>query len=443
MPNTIRIKRRATGGSSGAPASLATAELAFNEVDNTLYIGFGDNGAGFATSIPAIGGSGSFVTLGSSQTITGLKDFSTAVPTVSATLLAADNSTKVATTQWVKAQSYLTGNQTISITGDATGSGSTAISLTLANTGVGSGTYTKVTVDTKGRVTSATTLSATDIPTLTASKISDFDTQVRTSRLDQMSAPTTDVSINGYKLTNLADPVSPQDAATKNYVDTAVQGLDIKPSVRVATTANVNISAPGNPFDGVTLSAGNRVLLLGQATGHQNGLWVWNGAAVAMTRPADSASGAVLTAGSFVFVEEGTNADNGYVLATDGAVTVGTTTQTWTQFSGAGQITAGAGLTKTGNTLDIGGTANRITVNADSIDIASTYVGQTSITTLGTISSGTWQATVVGLQYGGTGANLSGAADGSIFKKSGTALVVATEGTDYLSANSTINGGTF
>lgn len=442
MANTIRIKRRATGGSAGAPASLGTAELAFNEVDGILYIGFGDNGAGYATSIPAIGGSGAYVTLGSSQTVTGAKDFST-VPTVSAALLGTDNSTKVATTQWVKGQSYLTGNQTISITGDATGSGSTAITLTLANTGVGAGTYTKVTVDTKGRVTSATTLSASDIPTITASKISDFDTQVRTNRLDQLAAPTTDVSWNGYKITNLANPVNPQDAATKNYVDTAIQGLDIKASARVATMTNISISAPGATIDGVTMASGNRVLLLNQNTPSQNGLWVWNGAVAALTRPTDAASTSVLTAGAFVFVEEGTYADNGYVLATDNPVTVDVTSQSWVQFSGAGQITPGAGLTKTGNTLDVGGTANRITVNADSIDIASTYVGQASITTLGTIASGTWQASIVGLAYGGTGANLSAAADGSIFKKSGTALVAATEGTDYLSSSSTIYGGTF
>lgn len=442
MANTIRIKRRGVGGSAGAPASLATAELAFNEVDGVLYIGFGDNGAGYATSIPAIGGSGAYVTLGSSQTVSGLKDFST-VPTVSASLQNSDNSTKVATTQWVKALGYLTGNQTISLTGDATGSGSTSIEVTLANSGVAAGTYTKVTVDAKGRVTSATTLSASDIPTLTASKISDFDLQVRTSRLDQMAAPTTDVSWNGYKITGLANPINAQDAATKSYVDTAVQGLDIKASVRVASTTDVLLSAPGATIDGVSLSAGNRVLLLNQDTASQNGLWVWNGAVAAMTRPADSTSATVLTAGAFVFVEEGTNADNGFVLSTDNPVTVDVTAQTWVQFSGAGQITAGAGLTKTGNTLNVGGTADRITVGTDAVDIASTYAGQTSITTLGTISAGTWQASVVGLAYGGTGANLSAAADGAIFKKSGAALVAATEGTDYLSAASVIYGGTF
>ena len=74
-------------------------------------------------------------------------------------------------------------------------------------------------------------------------------------------------------------------------------------------------------------------------------------------------------------------------------------------FSGAGEITAGGGLTKTGNTIDAVGTTNRILVNADSIDISPNYVGQTSITTLGTIATGTWQGTILGSTYGGTGVN--------------------------------------
>ena len=105
------------------------------------------------------------------------------------------------------------------------GNGSTVLPLggagAMADTGT-PGTYTKVTTDAKGRVTSGTTLSASDIPTLTASKISDFDTKVRTSRLDQMAAPTASVSFNSQKLTNLADPAVNSDGANKGYVDTAV-----------------------------------------------------------------------------------------------------------------------------------------------------------------------------------------------------------------------------
>lgn len=500
MANIIRIKRRSAAGAAGAPGALATSELAYNEADNILYVGYGDNGSGTATSIKALAGEGSYVTLGTAQTLSALKTFtagavfSTVVPTMTADLSLSDNSTKIATTAFVKGQGYLSENQSITVSGDATGSGTTAITLTLANSGVTAGTYTKLTVNAKGLVTSATSLSASDIPTLTASKISDFDTQVRTNRLDQLAAPSAAVSMNGQLLTNLAEPVSAQDAATKNYVDTAVQGLDVKQSVRAASSVDVTLSAPGATIGGVTMANGNRVLLFGQSAAEENGIYVYNGASSALTRAADADTATKLTPGSFFFVEEGTRADNGYVLVTDGPITLGTTALTFTQFSGAGQITAGAGLTKTGNQLDIGagtgiavnaddialtgqalafhnlatsglvvrtgagtvaarsltGTSDRLTISdGDGIsgnptfDIASTYVGQTSLTTLGTISTGTWQGTAIALGYGGTGANLSSASDGSIFKKSGTALVAATAGTDYLNDSSTISGGTF
>lgn len=217
MANTIRIKRR-TSGAPGAPSSLSNAELAFNEVDDVLYYGKGTGGVGgTATTIPAIGGAGAFMTLATSQTISGNKTFTGTVDLTGGTATAAtqasgDNSTKVATTAFVKSIGYLTGNQTIAVSGDASGSGTTAITLTLASVGT-AGTYTKVTTDAKGRVTSGTTLSATDIPTLTASKISDFDTQVRTNRLDQLANPTAQVSLNNQTITNLADPVNAQDAA--------------------------------------------------------------------------------------------------------------------------------------------------------------------------------------------------------------------------------------
>lgn len=297
---------------------------------------------------------------------------------------------------------YLTGNQNISITGDASGSGATAITLTLASVGT-AGTYTKVTTDAKGRVTSGTTLSASDIPTLTASKISDFDTQVRTSRLDQMAAPTSDVAFNNMKITGLADPIAAQDAATKNYVDLAIQGLDPKQSVKVATTGNITLSGE-QAIDGVNTFHGERVLVKDQTNAAQNGIYqVVSGAAWERTLDANAWNELI---GAYVFVEQGTtNGDNGYLFTIDAGGTLGTTAITISQFSGAGQITAGAGLTKTGNQIDVVGTANRVTVNADSIDIAATYVGQSSITTLGTITTGTWNGSVIATTRGGTGLN--------------------------------------
>lgn len=230
----------------------------------------------------------------------------------------------------------------------------------------------------------------------------DFDTEVRTNRLDQMAAPTADVSFNNVKITGLADPTSAQDAATKNYVDSVAQGLNVKASVRAATTGNITLSGE-QTVDTVPLVTGDRVLVKNQTAPAENGLYVASTGSWLRSTDAN-AWGELVSA--FVFVESGgANADNGYVCTVDPGGTLGVTAVTWDQFSGAGQITAGAGLTKIGNTLDVVGTANRITINPDSVDIASTYVGQTSITTLGTITSGTWNGTAIGLTYGGTGAS--------------------------------------
>lgn len=184
-----------------------------------------------------------------------------------------------------------------------------------------------------------------------ASTISDFDTQVRSSRLDQMAAPTGPLSLNSQRITSLSDPSSAQDAATKAYVDATAQGLDIKASVRVATTANITLSGE-QTIDGVSVVAGNRVLVKDQSTGSQNGIYV--AAAGSWSRAADADADAEVTAGLFVFVEEGTaNADSGWVLTTNAPITVGSTALTFAQFSGAGQISAGTGISKSGNTLSL------------------------------------------------------------------------------------------
>lgn len=405
MANTLRIKRRASG-SPGAPTSLANAELAFNEVDNTLYYGKGTGGAGgTASSVEAIGGSGAYLTLSTAQSVSGNKTFTGDV--VVPTQATSDNSTKAATTAYVKAQGYLTGNESITFNGDATGTGATSVTLTLSNTGISAGTYTKLTIDAKGRATAGTTLSASDIPTLTASKISDFDTQVRTSRLDQLANPTASVSLNSQKITNVADPIDAQDAATKAYVDATKQGLDVKDSVRVATTGNITLSGT-QTIDGISLSAGNRVLVKNQSTASENGIYdVVSGGS--WTRSADANISAEVTSGMFVFVEEGsTNADSGWVLTTDGAITLGTTGLAFTQFSGAGQITAGGGLTKTGNTIDVAtADAGRIVINADSIDLATTGVSASTyksvtVDTYGRVTAGSNPTTLAG--YGITDA---------------------------------------
>ena len=190
-------------------------------------------------------------------------------------------------------------------------------------------------------------------------------------KLHNFALATSAVDLNNQKITNLTDPTNPQDAANKRYVDSAVVGIDWKPSVRVATTAAITLATGlenGDTLDGVTLATGDRVLVKNQANATENGLYVV-AASGAPARSSDADTAAEITASFAVFVEEGTvNADSGWTLTNNGAVTVGTTALSFTQFTGLGQITAGAGLTKTANTLDVIG-GDGITVNADSVVI--------------------------------------------------------------------------
>ena len=258
----------------------------------------------------------------------------------------------------------------------------------------------------------------------------------------------------------------------KTYVDNVANGLDVKESVRVATTGDLSatynngagtLTASSNgaiSVDGVSLVLNDRVLVKDQTTQTENGIYkvttVGSGsAAFVLTRTPDANDAAELTGGVFTFVEEGTaNADNGYVATHNGTPTFGTTNITFDQFSGAGQISAGNGLTKTGNTIDVVGTSNRISVTANAVDISASYVGQTSITTLGTIATGTWNGTEVGVAYGGTG--LTAAAKGSVLVANAADTISALDGggiddgfllynasTDTISWSTSIDGGTF
>ena len=204
-------------------------------------------------------------------------------------------------------------------------------------------------------------------------------------------------------------PTDPAHAATKSYVDAARSGLDVKQSVRAATTGPINLSTDlenGDTLDTtVTLATGDRVLVKDQGTASENGIYVVQASGAAV-RATDFDSDAEVTPGAFTFVEEGsTNADSGWVLTTNGTITLGTTGLTWALFSVAGTILAGDGLSKTGNILNVNVVANRTAITSDAVDIASTYVGQSSITTLGTITTGTWDATDVAVTAGGTGAS--------------------------------------
>lgn len=358
MPDVIRIKRRASPGSAGAPASLANAELAYNENDHTLYIGEGTGGAGgSATVVLPIGGSG----MGSNST-----------PLMDGTGAAGSGGT------WSR-NDHVHPTDTSRAPLNSPGLTGTPTAPTAPN-----GTNT------------------TQIATTA---------YVLATRLDQFAVPTANVSMNGNRLISLADPTAASDAATKNYVDNLTQGLDPKQSVRAATTANITLSG-AQTIDGVAIVATDRVLVKSQTTTAENGIYI--AAAGAWTRAPDMDTWFEVPS-SYVFVEQGTiNGDTGWVCTSDPGGTINTTAITWAQFTGGGAITAGAGLTKTGSVIDVIGAASRILVNADNIDIDPAYVGQTSITTLGAIATGTWNATTIAVNKGGTGATtLTGYVKGS------------------------------
>lgn len=324
MSNVIKIKSRQSGN-AGAPASLARAELAYNEQDDTLYIGHG-TGTDATRTKKAIGGVGSFVDTASTQTLTN-KD-----------LTATSNSFTAATASQSGVVELATNTEA--------NAGTDAFrAVTPANLGAFTGNANITTVGTISTgVWSGTKLVAGKVPNIEDLTVGG------------------DLAMGNNKITGLADPTSASGAATKSYVDAVKTGLDVKDSVRVATTADLGVNWPNLgssvTIDNVSLATGDRVLVKNQTDASENGIYRYEQSGSAddfiRTTDADNSPAGEVTSGMFTFVEEGTaNADSGWVLTTDGAITLGSTNLAFSQFSGAGQVTAGDGLSKTGNTLEV------------------------------------------------------------------------------------------
>jgi hypothetical protein len=284
------------------------------------------------------------------------------------------------------------------------------------------------------------------------------------------------VDVSGSIITGVSEPVNPTDAATKNYVDTVAEGLHVHEAAHCATTdtlanltggtvtydngtdgvgATLTLSQPLTVVDNHTLTNGDRILVKNQANQAHNGIYTRTSSTL-LTRALDFDSGVEIAGGDFTFVEKGSAYANTGWVQTFEVVTVGSDTVIWQQFSGTGTFTAGNGLTIAGTEFNVVGTSDRITVNPDSIDIASTYVGQSSITTLGTISTGVWNGSVIGDSYindaltisGGTinntpigGSTRSSAAFTTLTANGAVTFTSATDASNLTTASVILSGG--
>ena len=360
---------------------------------NSTPIGATTAAAGTFTNLTVTGNS----ILGSSVVITG--------GTINGTPIGGTTPSTGAFTT-VSASSGFTGNLSGNVTGNVTGNvvGNVTGNLT-GNVTASSGTSTFNNVTISGGLDMDAGTVATITNLATPTNPGDAATKGYVDTADALKLALSGGTMSGAiamgtsKITGMGDPTSAQDAATKNYVDNTAQGLDAKASCVAATTANITLSAP-QTIDGVSVLTGDRVLVKDQTSPAENGIYV--AAAGTWSRATDADTWVELTS-AFTFVEAGTvNADNGFVCTVDPGGTLGSTAVTWVQFSGAGQITAGAGLSKTGNTLDVGtASSSRIVVNSNDIDLATTGVGASTyqsvtVDTYGRITAGTNPTTLAG-----------------------------------------------
>ena len=372
------------GNSTTVGGGIKLNEGTNNGTDNIIIKAPNTLAASYTLTLPAddgtpgqflkTDGSGvlSFDTIYSSFTITG--DTGTDTFNTNETLDFQGNS-QVVTAVTNNQVSFSIGNSSIGTT-QLTDAGVTNVKLANSTITLGSSTLTL------GSTT-------TDIAGITSLVVDDITINGQTI---STTASNKNIELSPHSTGTVTVPAGYKDRAgftdnslaNKAYVDSVSQGLDVKNSVEAATTANLSATYSNGTagvgatltfgtavttLDGYTLVNGDRILVKDQTNAFENGIYTRTSSTV-FTRAIDADTSSDLSGGVFVFVEQGTlNGDNGYVFTHNGAPTIGTTNLPVSQFSGAGQITAGAALTKTGNQLDVAVDNSSIEITGDALNV--------------------------------------------------------------------------